>query len=87
MLLFLTNKYELPDIAKQKLSTVTDEKRLLFLTTYKKNYSLYLMCKYSRNKAHCLKKFCDEVDKLSYTSEPNYDFMRAILRGLINFEK
>ena len=44
------------------------------------------MCKYTRNKAHCLKKFCDEVDKLSYNSEPNYDFMRAILRGLINFE-
>ena len=86
MLLFLSNKYELPNIAKLSSSSMSDEQRLLFLSTYKKNHSLDLMCKESRNKAHCLKKLCDYVDKLSYTTEPNYDFMRAILRGLINFE-
>lgn len=66
---------------------MSDEQRLLFFSTYMKNNSLDRMCKNSRNKAHCLKKLCDYVDKLAYASQPNYDYMRAILRGLINFEK
>lgn len=43
------------------------------------------MCKTTR-KAHCLNKLCEEVDKLTYSSKPNYDRIRSIMRGLINFE-
>lgn len=44
------------------------------------------MCKYTRTPEHNLEYFCQEIQNLRFSQKPNYDRLRQILRGLIQFE-
>lgn len=76
LLIYLSNYYELPDFCLPPSTNANSEHRLYFLQAYKKSYTLARMCKNIRNSECGLKKFCLEVDRLSYSSKPDYAKLR-----------
>ena len=83
LLIYLSNYYTLPDLDFPHSTENNNEKRLFFLQAYRKSYSLVRMCKFTKNKKHNLLRFCEEVEQISFTQEPDYLKLKAILTGLI----
>lgn len=72
ILVYLRNGNRLPDLAFPPATNDDSEKRLYFLQAYKESYTLDKLCKQSRTYDHGLHVFCKEVDRLAFTSAPNY---------------
>lgn len=87
LLIYLSNYYMLPELSYPNSTIYNNEHRLFFLQSYKNSYTLDKMCQYIRNKDTELCQFSHEVQKLKFKSEPNYEKLRQILKGLINYEK
>ena len=72
----------MPDFILPEAAKFDEQKMLFFLQSYKKNYRPSKMCSRARN-PQALKIFCEEVESLSFKSEPNYNKLRSILKALI----
>ena len=88
LLITLCNHYCLPDFKTLHQSNkMSNEQYLTLLKCYKESYSLSLMCKYTNNKDHALSNLCQQVEALSFTSKPDYQQLKHILKSLITHEQ
>ena len=60
---------------------------LQLLKCYKESYSLSQMCKYTRRQTHGLEVFAEEVERMTFSSEPNYKKLRQILKSLCQYHE
>ena len=45
------------------------------------------MCKLSKNQQHGLERFCKQVEEMSWQGRPDYQKLKSMLKGLIQYEK
>ena len=87
LLLYLSNSYNVLDLAYPRCVKHNMEHKLCFLREYKKSYTLARTSDILLKAEHKMYRFCKEVDGLQYGQMPDYDKLRNILKSLINFEK
>ena len=85
MMIFLLNKKMFPSLHVTKTIKSDAEKHKHFITAYKECNSIVRMCQ--AELCRPFTHFCQEVESLKYTSEPNYERLRKILMDLYSFEK
>ena len=85
LLLTLCNNYSLPDFDKLNKQLASGKQMLNLLKCYKESYSLKQMCKYTRRQNHGLEVFAEEVEKMTFSSQPNYKKLTQIMRSLSQY--
>ena len=85
MMIYLLNKKMFPSLHVTKTIKSNAEKHKHFITAYKECNSIVRMC-HAEN-CFMFTRFCQEVENLKYTTAPNYERLRKILRDLYSFEK